>query len=229
MIFITAFFTGLLGSAHCAGMCGPIALAVPTAGNTLGEKILSKVVYNSGRIFTYSILGLLFGAFGTGLKLAGLQQSISIGAGIFIIAGVVISKIKPGLFSFNFVPGKFFGTLFTKRTFLSVFSIGVLNGLLPCGFVYIGIIGSLATQSMLNGMLFMVFFGLGTFPMMFGVGLAGQFISLNVRSSINKIIPYAAILIGCLFILRGMNLGIPYISPEIASDTATVKECCEPK
>ncbi|MEI6507111.1 MAG: sulfite exporter TauE/SafE family protein [Bacteroidota bacterium] len=228
MIFITAFLTGLLGSFHCAGMCGPIALAVPTYGNSSSEKIFSKLLYNLGRVFTYTILGAILGAFGTGLKLAGLQQSVSILAGSIIILSVILSRIKKNNFSFQFFSSNFFGKLFKQRSAVSTLGIGLLNGLLPCGFVYIALIASVATQDIFKGMTFMFFFGLGTIPMMFTVSMIGQFLTIKVRSSINKLFPVFAIIIGCLFILRGLNLGIPYVSPQLSNDQQIVKECCKP-
>lgn len=232
MIFVTAFITGLLGSFHCAGMCGPIALATPTVGRTLAAKLGSKFIYNLGRIITYALLGALLGAFGLGLKLAGLQQSISIAAGIIIILGVIASTNFLHSIAgnpFSMLKQKVAANLFHSKSFSALFLIGLLNGLLPCGFVYIGLIGSVATQSVLEGVLFMALFGLGTFPMMFGISVLGQFISVSIRSRINRFTPAFAIIIGCLFILRGLNIGIPYVSPKISSNNSQIEDCCKVK
>lgn len=228
MIFVSAFLIGLLGSFHCVGMCGPIAMALPNTGNSAAEKIASKLIYNFGRIITYAILGFLFGAFGFGLKLAGLQQSISIGAGVIIIISVLLSKKFSSKLSFSFFANKIFAKLFHQKNNFSLLAIGLFNGLLPCGFVYIAIVASVATQNIFEGMSFMFFFGLGTFPMMFSVSMIGQFLSISIRSKINKLVPYVAIFIGCIFIIRGMNLGIPYLSPKISNSGEMVKECCKP-
>ncbi len=228
MIFLTAFLTGLLGSFHCVGMCGPIALALPQIGTTPAQKITSRVIYNLGRISTYALIGMLSGAFGLGLAIAGFQQSISIAAGVLIIITVILSsnfiEKKIGQ-TFRKISGSLMGRLFQQKKYSSLFLIGVLNGLLPCGFVYIALIGSVATQEIWKGALFMALFGAGTFPLMFGVSLAGQFISLQIRTRISKMVPYAAVLIGCLFILRGMGLGIPYVSPKISDEQTMVKDC----
>lgn len=229
MIWISAFLTGLFGSFHCAGMCGPIALATPVVGRTPLEKAYGKLLYNAGRIVTYALLGMILGMFGTGLKLAGWQQSISIVAGVLIIIGVVFKSNRlSGIVGNPFGWFKGSSRLFQSRTYTSLFIIGLINGLLPCGFVYIGLIGAVATQSVGGGMLFMTLFGLGTLPMMFGVSMVGQFLSQAVRSGINKVTPYLAICIACLFILRGLNLGIPYVSPELNGEQTQVKECCKP-
>lgn len=230
MILITAFITGLLGSFHCAGMCGPIALATPTVGQSGAERVMSKLTYNAGRIMMYAALGSLLGAFGLGLKLAGLQQVVSIAAGAVIILSVVMSsrlgKLAPSSF-FSF--GSLMGKLFQQKTYTALFGIGLLNGLLPCGFVYIALLGSVATQQVWEGALFMVLFGLGTLPMMFGVSMLGQFLTHGTRSKVNKLAPVFAVIIGCLFMLRGLNLGVPYISPKISDNQAKVEECCKPE
>jgi sulfite exporter TauE/SafE len=228
MIFLTAFLTGLFGSFHCAGMCGPIALATPNVGHSFWQMAASKLLYNSGRIFTYAILGSLFGSFGFGLKLAGLQQSISIAAGLIIILSVILSSSKLGKLKFNpikYFTGNTISKLFQTKTYYALFAIGLLNGLLPCGFVYIGLIGSVATQNIWEGALFMMFFGLGTLPMMYGVSLVGQFLSITVRGTINKLTPYVAVTIGCLFIIRGLGLGIPYFSPQINTKHTINQDC----
>jgi sulfite exporter TauE/SafE len=231
MIFITAFFTGLLGSFHCAGMCGPIALATPTVGNTSLQKAWAKLLYNFGRVATYSLLGAILGSFGFGLKLAGLQQSISIAAGVVIILSVILTSSKLSQLNLNplrYLKGGLISKLFQTKTYFALFAIGLLNGLLPCGFVYIGLIGAVATQNTAEGALFMMMFGLGTLPMMYLVSLIGQFLSVKVRGSVNKLTPFFALLIGCLFIIRGLGLGIPYVSPKINNNNTINQDCGVP-
>jgi len=230
-IYLVAFLTGFLGSFHCMGMCGPIALALPSGGASMAGKAAGRLLYNFGRIITYSLLGVLLGTFGAGLKLAGLQQSISIGAGVMIILMVLFStrfiekKIGNPLKWFG---GDLMGKLFRSKSPASLFVIGLLNGILPCGFVYVALVGSVATQDVLQGSIYMALFGLGTLPMMFGVSVAGQFMSAAWRSSITRMVPYIAVFIGVLFILRGLNLGIPYVSPQVSEEKTEVKECCKP-
>lgn len=232
MIFITAFITGLIGSLHCAGMCGPIAILTPTVGNTNAMRVFGKVVYNAGRIISYGLLGALLGAFGFGLKLAGMQQSISIIAGVIVVLSAVLNFSffsQLGFNPFKYLRSKFISQLFQNKSYTSLLLIGLLNGLLPCGFVYIGLIASVATQSVLQGFIFMVFFGLGTFPMMLTISVIGQFLNFSIRAKLQKVLPILTITIGLLFILRGLNLGIPYISPQITANQTEVKSCCVPK
>ncbi|MBP7512242.1 MAG: sulfite exporter TauE/SafE family protein, partial [Bacteroidia bacterium] len=173
-------------------------------------------------------LGLFFGAFGLGLKLGGLQQSVSIGVGVIILLMVAYQFfLKKGeLFNlFSMFSSSFIQKLFKSRNRFALFGIGVFNGFLPCGFVYIAILGASVTQDMFSGALFMLCFGLGTLPMMYGVSILGQFISSTIRQKLNRLSPFFAILIAVLFILRGLNLGIPYVSPAISEDVVKTENC----
>lgn len=232
ILFITAFVTGLAGSFHCAGMCGPIAFALPVnpESGTL-YRLYTRFLYNAGRIITYALLGAIIGAMGFGLQLAGMQQSISMLSGVLILVFLVFRLWKPGagIFSgFNFSGFKFVPRLFSNASAGSLFVIGLLNGLLPCGFVYVALAGSVATQSVWGGAVFMVLFGLGTFPMMYGVSLAGQFLSLGIRKKMNSLTPVITLVIALVFIVRGLNLGIPYLSPKMDVERNKVEQCCRP-
>jgi sulfite exporter TauE/SafE len=230
MIFITAFLTGLLGSLHCMGMCGPIALALPQIGETNKEKIAGRLIYHTGRITTYASLGLLFGLFGLGLKLAGLQQSISIGAGVIIIIMVLLNTQSIEQWVAKIIGkhnSRWMGKLIAHKTYSAHFLMGMVNGLLPCGFVYIALIGSAAAQGMLQGAAFMALFGLGTLPTLLSVSMLIPMLHVQRRAMIRKVLPYAAFCIGCLFILRGLNLGIPLLSPKVSTEHTMVKDCCK--
>jgi sulfite exporter TauE/SafE len=218
------FLVGFLGSLHCIGMCGPIVLALPTPTISNYSFLSGRVLYNLGRVFTYGLLGLLFGLIGNKLQMFGLQQVVSIALGVIIILWVVFpaslkNKLRnvSGFDLFTLKLKNTFIPLFKKRSNLSMFLIGILNGFLPCGFVYMAIAGAIAVSSAspFNGMLFMVFFGLGTVPAMLGTSLAGNLISFNIKKKFAKIVPVFAIILAVIFILRGMNLGIPYISPKL--------------
>ncbi len=219
-ILISAFVIGLMGSFHCAGMCGPIAIALPLHGNTVPQKIFGGALYNIGRTITYGIMGAIFGLLGQGLQLLGFQQKISVVMG----AVMIISVLFPALFRNQYsmekswlkAVGKLKKTIagmFSIRSFQSLFFIGMLNGLLPCGLVYMAIAGAIGTGGAIQGSLYMILFGLGTIPMLLGISLAGNILSLTVRNKINKLIPVLVVIVGLLFILRGLSLGIPYLSP----------------
>ncbi len=218
----SAFLIGFFGSFHCIGMCGPIALAIPVQNSSRPNLIFGRILYNVGRAISYAAIGLVFGLIGQGLSIAGLQQSTSIVAGVLILAMVLlpsrlsqkISLLKPAYQFTNALKIKF-GKLLKGKSNYTTFLIGLLNGFLPCGLVYMAVAGAMATGGYFDGALYMFLFGIGTIPVMLAVSIAGNFISLSVRKSMNKLIPVFMIVLGLLFILRGMNLGIPFVSPEI--------------
>lgn len=219
-ILISAFVLGIMGSFHCAGMCGPIAIALPLHGNSAGGKVFGGTLYNLGRTITYGIMGALFGLLGQGMALIGFQQSVSVIMGSLMIISVLFPALFRNQYSLNkswlSVVGKLkstIGQMFSIRSYQSLFFIGMLNGLLPCGLVYMAIAGAIGTGSASLGTLYMFVFGLGTIPMLLGISLAGNLVSLAVRNRINKLIPVMVILVGIFFILRGLSLGIPYLSP----------------
>jgi len=233
-LFITAFTIGLVGSFHCIGMCGPIAFALPSKSKAAHHKVISGVVYNVGRITTYVIFGLLFGIIGQGISTAGSQQTISIILGVVFILSVIVpksmlNKINPtGTIGFYISRVKnSLGKLLRSSSISNLVLIGLLNGLLPCGLVYAAIGGSIATGNAADGAFFMMAFGLGTLPMMFSAVLISNFISINFRNRIKRIIPVFIVLMGCLFILRGLNLGLPYLSPKINVVQPFIQDCAE--
>jgi len=227
-IYWTAFIVGLFGSLHCIGMCGPIALALPYQGYNRINYVLSRLLYNVGRSITYGLMGLIVGLAGQGISIVGAQRWLSIGSGILLIIIVLlpismsqrISILKPA-YEFTAWLKKKFGVLFQKNTIGSTFLIGILNGFLPCGLVYVALAGALASGSWSSGMIYMVLFGVGTIPVMFAVSYFGKFIGTGVRRKFNRIIPVFIFILGVLFILRGMNLGIKFISPKLQTDHQT--------
>lgn len=233
----TGFAVGLFGSLHCVGMCGPIVLALPVIGENQFKIMLGRVLYNLGRVVTYSLMGALFGLFGNRLVLFGLQQNLSIILGAIIMLYVVtprklrtrISELTFYKSITNFIKTNFF-RLASRKSQSSLFTIGLLNGLLPCGFVYVGIAGAISTENALSGSLYMALFGLGTLPIMFATSVFGKIINLNLRRRLAKMIPAFALILAALFILRGLNLGIPYVSPKLvntAAETNQAPNCCE--
>lgn len=216
----SAVIFGLLGSFHCVGMCGPIAFMLPVDRTHSTKKLLQIATYHFGRILAYSIIGLVFGLVGKGLYIFGMQQQLSIVVGILMIVIVlipvhtfnkynfskpiykVISKIKSSL-----------GQALKKKSTDTFLTIGFLNGFLPCGLVYMAVIASIATQSAAQSSLYMALFGLGTIPLMTSAIYLGKFLNAAVKRRIQKAIPIFVIIIGALFIIRGLGLGIPYLSP----------------
>jgi uncharacterized protein len=227
--FLAAFSLGFLGSFHCIGMCGPIALALPIGQVSFSKKIILILFYNFGRIVTYSLFGLAAGLIGTAFVLSGYQQILSISVGLLLVFSVIISgriqRIKNfnnSVFSvFNTVK-KMLSQLFLKKGKGPLFLIGTLNGLLPCGLVYMGVAGALASGEILKGGLFMAVFGLGTLPVMLLLPFAGSVITVGFRNNIRKAVPVLITITGLLLILRGLNLGVPYLSPKLDKENGNV-------
>ena len=220
VILLSALVLGLMGSFHCAGMCGPIAIALPLHGNTIPQKILGGTLYNLGRTLTYGVMGAIFGLLGQGVEMIGFQQKISIIMGAIMILSVIFPSLFRNQYyldnSWFSLVGKLkksIGKLFSVRSFSSLFFIGLLNGLLPCGLVYMAIAGAIGTGEVVLGSLYMIMFGLGTIPMMLSIAIAGNILSVAIRRKINRLIPVLVVVVGIFFILRGLSLGIPYLSP----------------
>lgn len=233
-LIATSFLMGFIGSFHCVGMCGPIALALPLNRENNITKIAGILHYNFGRIITYIALGILLGLFGQGLKLAGILQYTSILMGVIIILSVILPSIlrKINFTSIyylkfnNWIKNKLSKYL-KRKSNISLLILGLLNGLLPCGMVWLAMAGAVAYGEIFSGGMFMLFFGLGTLPIMFSLPYFSNYISLKLKNKLSKVIPFMMIAFGLLFILRGMNLDIPYISPPISKDGTEVKSCCD--
>ena len=215
-----ALIMGLAGSLHCIGMCGPLALSLPVSHKNDLSRISGGLIYNSGRILSYTSMGLIFGSFGNLIIAAKWQSSLSIGLGTIILLYLLFPK-RYFHFSTATTLGKPFmflsqllGKLFQSKKLSSLLFIGVLNGFLPCGLVYLALTSSIISASPGNGGMFMLFFGLGTFPMMFATVLMGNYLNQSIRQKIHKAVPALLFFMAVLLILRGMNLGIPFISPE---------------
>lgn len=215
MIYLSALLLGFFGSFHCVGMCGPIALSLPNIGNGKWNFITGKLIYNFGRIITYSILGLMVGIIGHRFAMAGFQKFLSIGAGLLILVSVALFSFgntqKPTIFNswllrYTSQIKSLFRQLFGMRSRMTLLSIGIVNGLLPCGFVYIALAGAIATGSYLVSSFYMALFGLGTIPAMLSMSLFGNFMGIKFKNNIRKATPYIAIIVAAFLIYRGFMI-----------------------
>lgn len=234
MTFVSsAILLGLFGNFHCMGMCGPIAFILPLNRENTFTKIGGIVVYNLGRILTYAFLGAIFGLFGQGLNIGKFQQVAAISFGVVILLWVFVPIISKKISTpsskllrlNNFVKSNL-GKRLKKSSPISLFTIGLLNGLLPCGLVYLAIAGSLATGDVLMGSVFMALFGLGTLPVMLVLPYFANSFSAKLKQKAQRILPYALTILAVAVIFRGMNLGIPYLSPKFSDDNAKIESCC---
>ena len=218
-MLLSAIVFGLLGSFHCIGMCGPIAFMLPIDRENKTKGFFQITSYHLGRLFTYSLIGLLFGLLGKGFYFFGFQQQISIIVGVSMILVIIFPKFFSKInFSKNinkiiFKVKNALGKELKKKGNDTFFTIGFLNGFLPCGLVYMAVFGAIATTNALSGSLYMFLFGLGTVPLMTAVVFLGNFTKGAFRKKIQKVIPIVVVFVGILFVLRGLGLGIPFVSP----------------
>jgi len=233
--FLWAALTlGLAGSLHCVGMCGPIALALGVGRRVNTSFVVGRVLYNLGRAISYSLMGLAFGLIGLGFAAAGLQRTLSIAAGTVMLLFLLLALLgrTPGaglLGRVSQAVKKGLGKLLKRADGPdTLFAIGIVNGFLPCGLVYLALAGAAGTGHPLQGALFMAVFGLGTLPLMLVVSLAGS----RLRTFFSQRVVYGAgLALSALLIVRGLNLGIPYISPAFAENQTTGQveaSCCTP-
>jgi len=230
-LLISAAGLGLVSSFHCVGMCGAIAFSLPVQGMSPVKKTAGILLYNAGRITMYSLFGLLFGLVGRQIYVAGFQQWFS------IVMGIVILLFTVGYYmlnrSFNFAWLRKFhngiqqvmGRLLQSKQLHHYLLLGMANGLLPCGLVYLAIAGSLTTTGIGESILFMASFGTGTLPAMLILSFFGVHIKLSLRQKMRKAVPFIIAGMAVLLILRGLNLGIPFVSPVLADAPQPVISC----
>ena len=220
-LIISALALGFASGFHCIGMCGPIALSLGLTKKQATNYYLQNLTYQFGRIVTYSILGGILGVVGQGFEMAGFQKYLTIAVGVLLVTMAIFSfggknfasKI-PFLAKFLYKVKLNLGKILQKADYRSRFTTGILNGLLPCGMVYMALTASLAAGGIWQGATFMALFGLGTLPFMFSIVLLGNLMTTAFRIKILKFVPVMMMILGGLFILRGLEIGIPYISPK---------------
>jgi sulfite exporter TauE/SafE len=231
MIYLTALALGIFSSMHCIGMCGPIALAIPIIKKNFATTLFSMLAYNIGRIISYSTLGLVAGAIGAGFYNSINQRWFSVSSGIIIILWVLIPVLNPenwkwlrGNMLFSSLRSSI-GKLLKKKSVPAILFIGMLNGLLPCGMVYIALAAAIAVGGVFNGGVYMFFYGLGTLPLMLILGFSWQMITPRFKKRVSKLSPVLVAMVGLILILRGLELGIPILSPGFSPSSAGITTC----
>lgn len=221
-----AFYTGLFGSLHCVAMCGPLMLALPFSGQAIWFSVLQRLVYQLGRILMYGALGLLMGLIGSGFGLLGLQQALSLATGILLVLAGLNHFIKRKntalLFKNSILPrltsllGKYLNKPYGS------FVAGALNGILPCGVTYIALAQAVNLTNTLDSGKSMIFFGLGTLPLLFITTLAPLFFRKFKAPAV--LVPLLFLIAGSFLVARGLNVNIPYISHAINIENNAVCE-----
>jgi len=230
-LFTTAIFLGLVSSAHCVGMCGPLALSLPLSSLPAMGRFQARLMYHAGRLSVYGSLGAIFGVLGRHIYLSGFQQIFSIVLGVVILVSAVlagwssdhrtpafIGKIRQPL-------NKLIFRLWQSRGRYRYFILGMANGLLPCGMVYLAIAGALSFSRVWESVIFMIVFGAGTLPALLLLGSSSRLAGVRTRAFIRKAMPGLMALMGALLILRGLDLGIPFISPALAHGHGASVSC----
>ncbi|WP_266366418.1 sulfite exporter TauE/SafE family protein [Tellurirhabdus rosea] len=210
--YYTALLTGLAGSLHCVGMCGPLAMALPIGRLPRWQRAGAVLLYHAGRVSAYALLGTLMGTVGRGLVLTGLQQPISIGAGLLLLFWTLTSRAYPEVLRSTWL-----GRTVTRPMMQllhapslgNFLGMGFLNGLLPCGFVYVAMAGSLANSSATEGAAYMALFGLGTLPALLGIRFVPELLPVKLRQKFSKALPVMTLVVALLLIVRGV---MPYVA-----------------
>lgn len=219
-MIISGLLFGLFGSLHCLGMCGPIAFILPVDRTHSVRKMTQTAMYHLGRILAYSTMGLAFGIIGKSLNMFGFQQWLSLGVGALLMLSVFFPKVsmnslvqrgvlKKGLVKLN----RKLGQLLKEKNPDTLLTLGYLNGFLPCGLVYAALFTSIAQGSIFNSVLFMALFGLGTVPLMTTAIYLSSWFTPRLKSRLLALVPYFIFIMGLLLFLRGLGLGIPFLSP----------------
>ncbi len=223
-MILGAFLLGLFSSLHCVGMCGPIVMMLPLNHKSKTQKYVQLALYHVGKLLSYGILGLVFGLFGKGLFLAGVQQNLSIILGISMIVFTLVPEKKLAQFNLSKPIYKLIqklkstlGQQFHKKSNTTLFLIGTLNGFLPCALVYIALFGATTAQNVTQSVAYMASYGLGTIPLLTLVALGAHQLKSLTKTKYSYLIPIFSITLGLLFIVRGLGLAIPYVSPSVVN------------
>jgi sulfite exporter TauE/SafE len=231
-VLISGFTIGAAGSLHCVGMCGPLSLALPVNHLSKPQKFFSLLLYQFGRVITYSLIGLVFGLAGRRIYISGYQQWFSIGLGVLILSFAALYFFHRYTLQLKFL-NRFYSAvqklissiLKNAGGPLSFLLMGLANGLLPCGLVYVAVAATLSFTEVFHSVGFMAMFGLGTLPAMMLVAYAGQKLKLETRQLLRKAVPFLVVAMGCILIMRGLNLGIPFLSPELPQSPGEAIDC----
>ncbi len=221
VFIITGFILGLTSNFHCIGMCGPIAMAIPVNRSSNLTIFSGALQYNTGRIITYALFGVIVGSIGLTIRTFGILQWVSIISGILLIFFAWRKYLQHSFFgrfpSFGIQStlNKGLGTIIRSKSPFKLLFLGGLNGLLPCGMVFTALLNAILTGDVFFSSLSMIAFGIGTLPAMMAVTFMTNKITSSARKKMNNLVPYLLTVVGLLIILRGLNLGIPYISPTV--------------
>lgn len=211
---------GLISNLHCIGMCGPIALALPLDRSSKASIAGGITAYTIGRSIGYALLGLIVGFIGLSADLLGVLQWLSVASGVFILLYAWTGYVsgKTGNNWINRLLMRSMGQLMRKtkkRSTIKLLGIGSINAFLPCGMVYVALLSALNVGRIEYSVIYMIAFGLGTLPGSIFLGALKDYFNRLKFFSRKTVLASLISLVGVFMILRGLNLGIPYISPKV--------------
>lgn len=213
------FAGGLLGSSHCVGMCGGFAMIVGASAQSRTANLKRQLVYSTGRICTYSLLGGIVA--GLGSRFTRAMPSVVMGqAALAVLAGALL--LMEGLKASGYWPARFrandpgcswrtgFAALLRSGQTLPLFIAGFTTGWLPCGLVYAFLALAAQCGSVVSGAASMFAFGAGTLPLMLSIGLAPGWLSLTARRRLMRVAAWCVIATAILTLARGATLANPF-------------------
>ncbi len=210
----TAFVLGFFGGAHCILMCGPLVWYLKLQRSNY--KARGFLLHQIGRLFGYVFLGFVAGMVSYGFSLMLLHKYIALALGI-VLCYSAITSFLPSLDFLRIkklnVLSRWIGTFQSKIKNTSLVVIGFINAFLPCGLIYVALAASTAFFDPAKGAVYMLFFGLGTLPALGVSYVIPQNFTLKLQST-RWLLPLITGLVGILLVLRGLTIGIPYISPQ---------------
>jgi sulfite exporter TauE/SafE len=215
---ITALIMGFAGSLHCVGMCSPLAIAV---SNLSPGALMNRFIYNLGRIIMYGLLGAIVGVLGWTLPFNNFQNLFSIVLGVTLllfsvwqISNVRVPLLTPLLQRLTITLKKVFGIFLQRKSFASVFMLGFLNGILPCGLTFLALTYCLTLANPVTSLYYMLLFGVGTLPAMLGMTAGFQYIVKRFNISFKKVTTAMLLISGCLLIARVFLFHEGHLMPE---------------
>lgn len=216
-----AFFMGLLGSMHCAGMCGPLSLMLPERGSAVG-KVGGLLLYNLARILVYAFLGMLTGWAGYLVSLSGAGAWLMLASALILLISGLFSLFSRDLLERIPLPASWmnrlrqlFRPLFRQKNYWSYVGMGAFNALIPCGLLYTSLLAAVAEAHPLQSAGFMLMFGLGTVPAMMSAQYLLQFVKQEWRIYLRRALPLLSIVLAFFLVYRsGIVQG--YLAPEPA-------------
>lgn len=206
------FVLGLVSSLHCVQMCGPIVLAYSVSLPNPRRMMAAHAAYNSGRILTYTFLGMLAGAVGSGIGTLGRMAGLASGARIFsgaamIVAGILMVQSLPGNGLVKIGRPRFtqsIGRWIAAPRPGGKFTLGLALGFLPCGLIYAALLKAMESGSALAGGLTMLAFGLGTAAALFALGVASSLAGARLGAWSNRLAAVSVMIFGAILLWRGI-------------------------